>query len=175
MSLLYPASCLYTKTIVYELFSNNNGLKKGSAECMKQFVGRVNVARFKTMSSLFNNHGIPFKTFTDKFLAIIKSFQWIGKKSPEKRDKLIKTFGIQKWKKLEFKEKRTIYNCPKCQDVNFKQLKLFPVNKIKQKAKFQKMLEKSSLDNATTNKIAEPNKSYKSKYNTTLTKVIKEK
>ena len=55
------------------------------------------------MSSLFNNHGILFKTFTEKFPAIIKSFQWIGKKSSEKRDKLKTTFGIQKWKKLEFK------------------------------------------------------------------------
>ena len=158
MSLLDPASCLYTKTIVYELFSNNNGLKKDSAECMEQFVGRVNIARFKTMSSLFNNHGIPFKTFTDKFLAIIKPFQWISKKSPEKIDKLIKTFGIQKWEKLEFKEKHTIYNCPKCQDVNFERLKLFPVNRIQQKGKFQKMLEKYGLDNSTTNKIAELNK-----------------
>ena len=102
MSLLDPASCLYTKTIVYELFSNDSGLKKDSAESMKQFVGRVNIVQFKTMSSLFTNHSIPFKTFTDKFPAIIKSVQWIGKKSPEKRDKL-KTFGIQKWKKLEFK------------------------------------------------------------------------
>ena len=80
----------------YELFSNDNGLKKDSTESMKQFVDRVNVVRFKTMSSLFNNHGILFKTFTDKFSTIIKSFQWIGKKSPEKKDKLKTTFGIQK-------------------------------------------------------------------------------
>ena len=37
------------------------------------------------------------------------------------------------------------------------------------------MLEKYNLDNATTNKIAEPDKQYKSKYNTTFTKVIKKK
>ena len=81
----------------------------------------------------------------------------MAKKSPEKRDKLKTTFGIQKWKKLEFKEKskHTIYNCPRCQDVNFEHLKLFPVNSIKQKAKFQKMLEKYNLDNATTNKVTE--------------------
>ena len=144
---------------------------------MKQFVGRVNVVRFETMSSLFNNHGIPFKTFTDKFPAIIKSFQWIGKKSPEKRDKLKTTFGIQKWKKLEFKEKskHTIYNYPRCQDVNFEHSKLFPVISIYQKGKLQKTLEKQNLDNATTNKIAELDKQYKSKYNTKFTKVIKKK
>ena len=80
MSLLHPASCIYAKTVVYELFSNDNGLKKDSAESMKQFVGRVNVVRFKTMSSRCNNHSIPFKTFTDTFPAIIKSLPWIGKK-----------------------------------------------------------------------------------------------
>ena len=80
MSLLDSASCIYAKTIVYELFSNDNGLKKDSTESMKQFVGRVNAVRFETMPSLFNNHCIPFKTFTDKFPAMIKSFQWIGKK-----------------------------------------------------------------------------------------------
>ena len=80
MSLLDPASCRNAKTIVYELFSNDYGVKKDSAESMKLFVGRVNVVRFKTMSSFFNNNGIPFKTFTDKFPAMIKSFQWIGKK-----------------------------------------------------------------------------------------------
>ena len=72
MSLLDLASCVYAKTIVNELFSNDNELKKNSAESMKQFVGRVNVAHFKTMSSPFNNGGIPFKTFTDKFSTIIK-------------------------------------------------------------------------------------------------------
>ena len=72
---------------------------------MKQFVGRVNLARFKTISSFFNNHSISFKTFTDKLRAIIKSFQWIDKNSSRKRDKLKTTFGIQKWKKREFKEK----------------------------------------------------------------------
>ena len=166
MSLVNPTSCLYTKAIVFKLFFNDNGLRKDSAECMKQLVGRVNVARLKTMSSLFNNHGIPFKTFTDKFLAIIKSFQWSSKKSPEKRDKLKTTFGIQKWQKLEFEEKskHTIYNCPRYQDLNFEQLKLFPVDSIQQKAKFQNMLEKYKLDNATTNKIAELDKHYKSKY-----------
>ena len=99
---------------------------------MKQFVDRVNVVRFKTMSSLFNTNGILFKTFTDKFPAIIKSFQWIGKKSPKKRDKLKTTFGFQKWKKLEFKEKskHTIYNCLRCHNVNFEHLKLFPVKSI---------------------------------------------
>ena len=95
MSLLDPESSIFAKLIVYELFSSNNGLKKDSAESMKQFVGRVNVVRFKTMSSLFSNHGIPFKIFTDKFPAIIKSFQWISKKSPEKKDKLKTTFGME--------------------------------------------------------------------------------
>ena len=90
MLLLNPASCLYAKTIGCKLFSNDNGLKKDSVECMKQFV-----------SSLFNKHGIPFKTFMDKFPAIITSFQRIDKKSPEKRDKLKTTFGIPKWKKNE--------------------------------------------------------------------------
>ena len=177
MSLLDPASCIYAKTIVYELFSNDNGLKKDSAESMKQFVGRVNVVRFETMSSLFNNHGIPFKTFTDKFPAIIKSFQWIGKKSPEKRDKSKKIFSIQKRKNLEFKKKSkyTKYNCPRCQDVNFEDFKLFPVNSIQQKAKLKKMLDKYNLDNATTKKVAELEKQYKSKYNTAFTKVIKKK
>ena len=61
---------------------------------MKEFVGRVEGAWFEMMSSLVNNQGIPFETFTDKFPAIIKSFQWIGKKSPENRDKLKTTFGI---------------------------------------------------------------------------------
>ena len=70
------------------LYSKDNGLKKDSAESMKQFIGRVNVALSKTISSLFNNHSILFKTFTDKFPAIIKSFQWIGMKSPEKRNKV---------------------------------------------------------------------------------------
>ena len=83
--LLDPASCVYAKAVVYELFSNDSGLKKYSAESMKQVVGRVNVAPFETMSSLFNIHSIPFKIFTDKIAAIIKSFQWIGKKCPEKR------------------------------------------------------------------------------------------
>ena len=80
-------------------------------------------------------------------------------------------------KRLEFKEKskHTIYNCPRSQDVNFEHLKLFPVNSIQQKAKFQKMLEKYNLDNTTTNKVAELDKQYKSKYNTAFTKVIKKK
>ena len=85
--LLDPASCVYAKAVVYELFSNDSGLKKYFAESMKQVVGRVNVAPFETMSSLFNIHSIPFKIFTDKIAAIVKSFQWIGKKCPEKRDK----------------------------------------------------------------------------------------
>ena len=95
---------------------------------MKQFVGRVNVVRFKTMSSLFSNHGIPFKIFTDKFPAIIKSFQWISKKSPEKRDKLKTTFGMEKSKHID-----------------------------------------------KVAKVAKLDKQYKSKYNTTFTKVIKKK
>ena len=94
-----------------------------------------------------------------------------------KRDKLKTTFGIQKWKKLEFKEKskHTIYNCPRCQDVNFEHLKLFPVNSIQQKAKFRKLLEKYNLHNTTSNKIAELDKQYKSKYSATFAKVIKKK
>ena len=99
MSLLDPASCEYRKTIVYELFPHDNELKKDSADSMKQFVGRVNVRCFKMMSSLLNNQGIPFKTLTHKFPAVIKSFLWIGKKVLENRDKLKTTFGIQKWKK----------------------------------------------------------------------------
>ena len=37
------------------------------------------------------------------------------------------------------------------------------------------MLEKYNLDKATTNKVTELDKQYKSKYNTTFTKVIKKK
>ena len=37
------------------------------------------------------------------------------------------------------------------------------------------MLEKYNLDNATTNKVTELDKQYRSKYNTTFTKVIKKK
>ena len=37
------------------------------------------------------------------------------------------------------------------------------------------MLEKYYLDKATTNKVTELDKQYKSKYNTTFTKVIKKK
>ena len=37
------------------------------------------------------------------------------------------------------------------------------------------MLQINNLENATTNKIAELDKQYKSKYNTTFTKVIKRK
>ena len=37
------------------------------------------------------------------------------------------------------------------------------------------MLQKCNLDNATTNKIAELDKQYKSKYNTKFMKVIKKK
>ena len=37
------------------------------------------------------------------------------------------------------------------------------------------MLEKYNLDKATTNKVTELDKQYKSKYNTTLIKVIKKK
>ena len=100
MLLLDPASCVYAKTVVYELFSNDSGLKKYSAESMKQVVGRVNVAPFETMPSLFNIHGIPFKTFTGKIAAIIKSFQWIGKKCPEKRDKLKNNIWHSKIEKI---------------------------------------------------------------------------
>ena len=100
MSFLDPASCLYTKTIVYELLSNDNWLKKDSTESMKKFVGRVNITRFITMSSLFNNHGVPFKTFTDKLSAIIKSLQWIGKRSSEIRDELKTTLAFKSGKNL---------------------------------------------------------------------------
>ena len=37
------------------------------------------------------------------------------------------------------------------------------------------MLEKNNLDNATTNNVLELDKQYRSKYNTTFTKVIKKK
>ena len=37
------------------------------------------------------------------------------------------------------------------------------------------MLDKYNLDNATTKKVAELEKQYKSKFNTAFTKVIKEK
>ena len=37
------------------------------------------------------------------------------------------------------------------------------------------MLEKYNLDKTTTNKVTELDKQYKSKYNTTFTKVIKKK
>ena len=37
------------------------------------------------------------------------------------------------------------------------------------------MLEKYNLNNPATNKVAELDKQYKSKYNTTFTKVIKKK
>ena len=94
MSLLDPASCLYTKTICQQVIFEQQRPEKDSAESMKEFVGRVKGAWFEMMSSLVNNQGIPFETFTDKFPAIIKSFQWIGKKSPENRDKLKTTFGI---------------------------------------------------------------------------------
>ena len=99
----------------------------------------------------------------------------MAKKSPEKRDKLKTTFGIQKWKNLEYKEKskHTIYNCSRGQDVNFEHSKLLPLNSIQQKAKFHKLLEKYNLDNATTNKIAKLDGHYKSKYNTAFTKIIK--
>ena len=92
MSLLDPAPCIYAKTIVYELFSNNNVPKS--------------------------------------LLGIYETVCWYS---------------------------------------------LFPVNSIQQKAKFQKILEKYNLDNITTNKVAELDKQYKSKYNTTFTKVIKKK
>ena len=81
-------------------------------------------------------------------------------------------------KKLKFKEKSThvIYHCPRCEDVNsFEHLKLFPVNSIQQKAKISKIWEKYNLDNANANKIAELEKHYQSKYNTTFTKVIRKK
>ena len=67
---------------------------------MKKFVGRVNITRFITMSSLFNNHGVPFKTFTDKLSAIIKSLQWIGKRSSEIRDELNTTLAFKSGKNL---------------------------------------------------------------------------
>ena len=66
MSLLDPASCLYTKTIVYELFSNDSGLKKDSAESMKQFVGRVKVAHSSRRCHL----SLPITAFHLKHLQI---------------------------------------------------------------------------------------------------------
>ena len=52
--------------------------------------------------------------------------------------------AFQNGKKMKFKEKSkyTIYNCPRCQDLNFEQLKLIPVKSIQQKAKFQNMFKK---------------------------------
>ena len=82
MLLLAPTSCLYVKAIMAELFSHDNGLKKNPGECFPQFTGRENKLRYDTVTSLFPNYKIPLKTFTDKFPAVIKSFQWIGTKKP---------------------------------------------------------------------------------------------
>ena len=79
MSQLDPTFCLYLKATVAELFSYDNGLKKNPGECFLHFTGSVNELRYDNVTSLFPNYKIPFKTFTDKFPAVIKSFQWIGK------------------------------------------------------------------------------------------------
>ena len=93
MSLLDPTSCLYIKVIVAELFSHDNGLKKNPVECFPHFTGRVNKLRCDTMTCLFPNYKIPFKTFADKFPAVIKSFQWTGEKSPEMKDEILTLFS----------------------------------------------------------------------------------
>ena len=100
MSLLDPTSWLYVKAIVAELFSHDNGLKKNPEECFPHFTGRVNKFCYDTVTSLFPNYKIPFKTFTDKFPAVVKSFPWVGKKSTEMKNEILTLFSKTQWQKL---------------------------------------------------------------------------
>ena len=65
------------------------------------------------MTSFFPNYKIPFKTFTNKFPAAIKSCQWIGKKSSEVKDENLTLFSKTKWQKLHQEEKlnHSVFDC----------------------------------------------------------------
>ena len=128
MSLLDLTSCLYVKAIVAELFSHDNGLKKNPGECFPHFTGRVNKLRYDTVTSHFPNYKIPFQTFTDKFPAVIKSFQWIGKKSPEMKDNILTLFNKTQWQKLHQEEKlnHSVFDCKQCQEIHIDFLCQFP-------------------------------------------------
>ena len=136
MSLLDPISCLYVKTVVNELFSHDHELKPNPGEPFPHFTGRVNKLRYDIMSSLFPNYTMPYKTFTDKFPGVIKSFQWIGKKSPETKEEILKRFGETKWKepRQEEKVKHSLLDCKQCQEIYSNFLFQFPAKSKKQKA-----------------------------------------
>ena len=121
MALVDPTSCLYVRAIVAELFSQVHDFKENLGECFPHFTGRVNELRYDTVTSLFPDYKIPFKAFTGKFPAVIKSFQWAGKKDPEMKNEILTLFRKTQWEKLHQEEKLNhyvLFDRKQCQEIH---------------------------------------------------------
>ena len=97
----WPINFGFVKIRVYEILTEKSELKINDGEMEKHYRGRILSEKYNILTTFFDNkYHVEYKTFIDKFPAIIENVKSIGKRPPNIKTKLLTIFGFQNWETL---------------------------------------------------------------------------
>ena len=177
MSIIDPLSCGYAKIAVFHILQDRCGLTKQADESQKLFKSRLFQARyskFKEYFSPFEHFDVDYKKFLDKFPTIVENIQSLRKRNFNIKQELLALFSKEKWTDLPHIKKieHSLFDCNGCLKTSESKsgLSKFPMKHKPFKVKVQKAgLFNEPLKNLTNTRIAELNKEFTSKFQTTFT------
>ena len=179
MSILHPLTCGFAKIAIYNIFTDTYDFNRLKHKNDKSFKGIVYQQKFDRYNQYFENKQTfktPYKTFVNKFSAIVDNMRDLSKFKCASKHELLDTFSQKQWEELgDRKYEHSLFDCNACLKTHKQGLSKFLVKSKKFKAQAEKagLYKEAVLADVTNKLVNQLNNEYTKKFNTTFTTQVK--
>ena len=117
MSILDPLTCVFAKVVAFEYLTRNLVKNQNVVPTKNAMVSSLKEI-YQELQFFFGNDyfKINYTTFRDKYLSIVDQIRSVGKRSPDVKEHILKTFSKSEWSLLseELKSRHSLENCDGC-------------------------------------------------------------
>ena len=117
MSILDPLTCVFAKVVASEYLTRNLVKNQNVVPTKNAMVSSLKEI-YQELQFFFENDyfKINYTTFRNKYLSIVDQIRSIGKRSPDVKEHILKTFSKSEWSLLseELKSRHSLENCDGC-------------------------------------------------------------
>ena len=117
MSILDPMTCAFAKVVAFEYLARNLIKNQNVVPTKNAMVSSLKEI-YEELQFFFGNDyfKINYTTFRNKYPSIVDQIRSIGKRSPDIKEHVLKTFSKSEWSLLseELKSRHSPENCDGC-------------------------------------------------------------
>ena len=169
MSILDPLTCDFAKVVTLECLTRNV-IKNQNVAPTKNTKGNNLKKTYKELQLFFgiDYFKINYTTFCNKYPSIVDQIRSIGKRNPDVKEYVLKTFSKSEWSLLsgELKSKHSLENCDGC-------LKKGIYCVCEKKAEKAGLFKEKNLHDITQKSLNKFNKQFKQDHGTSFTTEVK--